>query len=306
MSQFLTNGKVRIGLAVFGAFLLIALIGSWLVSSVLGTDPHRIDYDALGAAPGGEHLLGTTTSGQDVLAQLITGCRGSVAVGLLSGVLAVGVAALVGVTGGFIGGRTDQMLTAVTNIFATLPSFPLMLIVAGYMANVGPVAIALLIGLFEWPVCARYLRAQTLSLRGRDFVQALRMVGESRWRMVLVEIMPHLTGILSSLFLRAVVTGVFTEAGLRFLGIGGGDSVTWGTMIAFAQQQEGVVRGMWWWFAPPGLFIALLGTATALVNFGLDEIGNPVLRHSSRAAVRRATAHMAARRDRTNTVEVAS
>ncbi|WP_406447763.1 ABC transporter permease [Streptomyces sp. NBC_00876] len=306
MRQFLTHGKVRVGLAVFGVFLLIALIGPWLVSTALGTDPHRIDYDALGASPGGDHLLGTTTSGQDVLAQLITGCRGSVVVGLLSGVIAVGVAALVGVSGGFLGGRTDQGLTAITNIFATLPSFPLMLIVAGYMTNVGSVAIALLIGLFEWPACARYLRAQTLSLRGRDFVQALRMVGESRRRLVFVEIMPHLTGVLSSLFLRAVVTGVFAEAGLRFLGIGGGDGVTWGTMIANAQQQEGVVRGLWWWFAPPGLFIALLGTATALVNFGLDEIGNPVLRHSSRASIRRARAHLAARRNRTAPAEVAS
>ncbi|MCX4552878.1 ABC transporter permease [Streptomyces sp. NBC_01387] len=306
MRQFLTNGKVRVGLVILGGFLLLALVGPWLVSSVLGTDPHRIDYDALGVGPGADHLLGTTSSGQDVLAQLLTGCRGSVEVGLLSGVLAVGVAALIGVTGGFLGGRTDQLLTAVTNIFATLPSLPLMLIVAGYMTRVDSVVIALLIGLFEWPVCARYLRAQTLSLRGRDFVQALRMVGESRWRMVLVEIMPHLSGVLSSLFLRAVVTGVFAEAGLRFLGIGGGDSVTWGTMIAFAQQQDGVLRGMWWWFVPPGLFIALLGTATALVNFGLDEIGNPVLRHSGRAAIRRARAHLAARRDRTNTVEVTS
>ncbi|MFI6724354.1 ABC transporter permease [Streptomyces sp. R-74717] len=306
MRQFLTHGKVRIGLAVFGGFLLVALVGPWLVSSVLGTDPHRIDYDALGVAPGGDHLLGTTTSGQDVLAQLIAGCRGSVEVGLLSGVLAVVAAALIGVTGGFVGGRTDQLLTAVTNIFATLPSFPLMLIVAGYMSNVGAVAIALLIGLFEWPGCARYLRSQTLSLRGRDFVHALRMVGESHRRMVLVEIMPHLTGLLSSLFLRAVVTGVFAEAGLRFLGIGAGDTVTWGTMIASAQQQEGVVRGMWWWFAPPGLFIALLGTATALINFGLDEIGNPVLRHSNRSAIRRARAHLAARQNRTTPVEVAS
>ena len=295
MREFLASGKVRTGLVIFGLFVLIALIGPWLVGSVFGTDPHRIDYSALGAAPSGGHLLGTTTSGQDVLAQLITGCRGSVVVGLVSGLLATALAMAIGVTGGFLGGRTDQVLTSFTNVFATLPSFPLMLVVAGYLSKVSSLTIAVLIAVFEWPVSARYLRSQTLSLRNRDFAVALRMIGESRRRMIFVEIMPHLTGILSSLFLRAVVLGVFSEAGLRFLGIGGGDTVTWGTMISLAQQQEGVLRGMWWWFAPPGLCIALIGTATALVNFGVDEVSNPTLKYSNGAARRRSAAYLASR-----------
>ncbi|WP_432164717.1 ABC transporter permease [Streptomyces sp. bgisy031] len=305
MKTSLASGKVRTGLALFGAFILVALLGPWFVTHVLHGDPHQIDYKALAQPPSVMHLLGTTTSGQDVLAQVITGCRGSVMVGLVSGVLATALAAGIGVTSGFLGGRTDHVLNALTNVCATLPSFPLTLIVAGYLTNTGSMTIAFLIGIFEWPGGARYLRAQTLSLRNRDFAIALKMIGESRWRMIVVEVMPHLTGILSAMFLRAVVAGVFAEAGLRFLGIGGGDTITWGTMISYAQQQNGVLRGLWWWFAPPGLCIALLGTATALVNFGIDEISNPSLKYSNRAALRRAAAHLRLRATQRATQEAA-
>ncbi|WP_371796835.1 ABC transporter permease [Streptomyces sp. NBC_01718] len=292
MRTTLSSGKVRAGLAIFGVFLLLALIGPWLVEYVLRVDPQQVDYDALAQGPSLQHPLGTTTSGQDVLAQLISGCRGSVAVGLISGVLATFLAAAIGVTSGFLGGRTDSVLNAITNVFATLPGFPLTLIVAGYLTNTGSVVIALLIAVFEWPGGARYLRAQTLSLRSQDFSVALGMIGERKWRIITVEVMPHLTGILSAMFLRAIVAGIFAEAGLRFLGIGGGDTVTWGTMIDLANQQSGIMRGLWWWFAPPGVCIALIGMATALINFGVDEISNPSLRYSSRAATRRVAQHL--------------
>ncbi|MEZ0075880.1 ABC transporter permease [Planotetraspora sp. GP83] len=275
---FLVSGKVRAGLALFLLFILLALFGSWLT----GVGPRTIDYDALGAAPGGVHPLGTTSAGEDVLAQVLVGARGSVLVGLVTGLVSTGLAVLVGVVGGFSGGRTDKVLTVVTNVMLTLPGLPLILIIAGYLREPGPVTIGVLLGLLGWAASARYLRAQTMSLRNRDFVAAMRMVGESRTRLIFAEVLPHLTGLISALFLGGMVGGVLGEAALAFLGIAIPDTVTWGTMINESQQQSALLRGMWWWFGPPGLCIALLGSAIALLNFGIDEVTNPRLR-SARA-----------------------
>ncbi|WP_327092770.1 ABC transporter permease [Nonomuraea sp. NBC_01738] len=286
------SGKVRAGTLLLAVFTLLALIGPWLAEPLIGAGPRTIDYDALGVAPGATgHPLGTTTSGEDVLAQLLVGARGSVLVGLVTGVVATGLAILVGLVSGFAGGRTDKILTLFTNVMLTLPGLPLILIIAGYLQEPGPLTIGLLLGLLGWSASARYLRAQTMSLRGRDFVAAMRMVGESRTRLVFAEILPHLTGLISALFLSGVIGGVLGEAALAFLGIVTPDTVSWGTMISEAQDQSALMRGMWWWFGPPGLCIALLGSAIALLNFGIDEIGNPRLR--VRTTTRRRRVHTA-------------
>lgn len=281
---FLGNGKVRAGLLLFALFALLSVAGPSLAEPLLGYGPRTIDYDALGAAPGGAHLLGTTESGEDVLAQVLVGARGSVLVGLVTGLVSTGLAVVVGLVSGFSGGRTDKVLTVATNVMLTLPGLPLILIIAGYLSEPGPVTIGLLLGVLGWSASARYLRAQTMSLRGRDFVAAMRMVGESRTRLVFYEILPHLTGLISALFLAGVVGGVLGEAALAFLGIVSPDVVSWGSMISEAQQQSALLRGMWWWFGPPGFCIALLGSAIALLNFGIDEVGNPRLRRHRETA----------------------
>lgn len=292
---FLRNRRVQVGFGILVLFILVAIFGP-LLNKALGIDSFAVDYDHLHTPPGiGGHVLGTTISGQDVLAQTIAGARGSIAVGILSGILAVAIATVVGVTSGFLGGPIDHALNGFTNVVLTLPSFAMTLIVAGYIAakggtttpEIGLAVMAFLIGIFEWPGGARYLRSQTLSLRGRDFAMATKMLGESTWRLVLVEVLPHLAGIISAMFLRAVVAGVFAEAGLNFLGISTQGSISWGTMISNAQQQGALNYGWWWWFLTPGLCIAFIGTATALVNFGLDEVTNPRLRTANRKIVRR-------------------
>lgn len=284
--RFLRSWRSRIGLAILALFILIAIAGPPFVTHVLQMPADAIDYDALHRPPGGDHPLGTTNSGQDVLSQVIVGARSSVAVGVTSAVLATALAILVGVTGGFLGGRTDRLLTVLTNLFITLPSFALILIVAGYVQGVTWVVVAFLIGIFEWPGGARYLRAQTLSLRNRDFAIAMRALGETRPRLIFSEILPHLTGIISAMFLRAMVAGVMAEAGLAFLGISA-ETISWGTMIEDSRDQSAIRLGYWWWYLPPGLCLALIGTATALINFGIDEISNPRLQGRERALVRR-------------------
>lgn len=284
IQRLLRSWRVRAGLAILAIFILVAIAGPPFVNHVLQMPAEAIDYEALSQAPDGNHPLGTTNNGQDVLSQVIVGARSSVAVGVTSAVLATVLAIVVGVTGGFLGGRTDQLLTVLTNLFITLPSFALILIVAGYVQGVTWVVVAFLIGIFEWPGGARYLRAQTLSLRSRDFTLAMRVLGETRSRLIFSEILPHLTGIISALFLRAMVAGIMAEAGLAFLGISA-DTISWGTMIEDARDQSAIRLGFWWWYLPPGLCLAVIGTATALINFGIDELSNPRLQGKERKLV---------------------
>jgi peptide/nickel transport system permease protein len=288
VTVFLRSWKVRVGLTLLGFFALLAVFGPWITEHVVGIDPRANDITAIAAPPGGDHLLGTTQFGQDVLAQVIAGARGSLFVGVLAAAIGTALAIGVGVTSGYFGGAVDNVLNLATNIVLVLPGLPLLLIIAGYLQGTGLWVIALVIGLLGWPGGARTLRAQSMSIAGRDFLVAMRMLGEKRRRLVFFEVLPHLSGLIASMFLHAMIGGIMAEAGLAFLGITDSSAVSWGTMIQAAQQQSAVLRGLWWWFVPPGLCIALIGTAAALVNFGVDELANPKLRVVSRSATKRA------------------
>lgn len=276
----LKSWKVRAGLAVLVFFVLLAVFGP-----LIGGDPRANDIGAISKPPSARHLFGTTQFGQDVLAQTVAGARGSMLVGILAAAIGTAIAILVGVPAGYFGGAVDNGLNFLTNLFLVMPVLPLILIVAGYVQGTGPVVIALIIGLFGWSGGARTLRAQSLSLSSRDFVLAMRMVGEPHRRLIFCEVLPHLTGWISAMFLHGMIGGVMAEAGLAFLGVTDSGSISWGTMIQAAQQQSAVLRGLWWWFVPPGLCIALIGTAATLVNFGVDEVSNPKLRQARRSVL---------------------
>ncbi|CAI9399339.1 MULTISPECIES: ABC transporter permease [Aestuariimicrobium] len=284
--RFLGLPMVRAGIALMAFFALMATVGPWLCSTFLGLDPLELDTANAGMPPSAQHWLGTTSSGQDVLARIVWGARGSLLVGLASGTIATALSVVIGTWAGFIGGWADKVLNTFTNLFLTMPSFAVTLIIAGYVQKLDWLSVSLIIGAFEWPGGARRIRAQAMSLRGRDFTAALRTTGESRWRIIAVEVAPHLNGVASSMFLTAFVYGVFTQASMAFLGIGDPETVSWGTEIAYAEGQNALFRGYWWWFAPPGIAIALLGLSTALINFGIDEIVNPVLNSKQEVLVR--------------------
>ena len=284
--QFLASWKVKLGMGILLFFVLLAIFGELLIRNILGIDPLAVDYENLSQPPSAQYWLGTNMVGQDVFAQAVIGARGSVLVGFVSGTIAVVIGVLVGTWSGYSAGLIDRVTMAVVNLLMTLPSMAVLFILAGYVRDAGLIMIAVVIGVLAWPGSARAIRAQTLSLRNRDFTTALRGIGESRWRIVAVEIVPHLGGIISAMFLTALVGGIFAESGLAFLGIGNTNGMSWGLLIGQAQQQGALLRGMWWWFLPPGVCIALIGFATALVNFGLDEITNPALNAKMAARTR--------------------
>lgn len=122
------------------------------------------------------------------------------------------------------------------------------------------------------------LRAQTLSLRRRDYVEAARATGEPTWRIILFEVMPNLTAVIASGFVGTVIFAILSEITLAFIGVADISNWNWGTVLFWAQSSQALAQGAWWWFVPAGLCIALLGMSLALINFGIDEFVNPRLR----------------------------
>jgi peptide/nickel transport system permease protein len=265
--------KIKIGAGILVFFALVAMFGPLLI----GADPAATS-DAGLQGPSAEHWLGTTQTGQDILVQLVYGARVSLGVGVLSALIATVLAVAVGLVGGYVGGAVDEALSVLTNIFLVLPALPLIIVLAGYLPQRGVASVAVVIAVTGWAWGARVLRAQTLSVRRRDFVQAARASGEGPLRIVFFEILPVLLPVIATSFLATVVAAILAEAGLSFLGLADLSTVSWGSMLYFAQNGQALLIGAWWWFIPPGLCIALIGTGLALVNFGIDEIANPRLR----------------------------
>ncbi|NKE60288.1 dipeptide/oligopeptide/nickel ABC transporter permease/ATP-binding protein [Lentzea sp. PSKA42] len=270
--------RLGAGLGLAGAIVLFGLIGPLLTS-----DPATIRDIGL-TPPSGEHVLGTTVTGQDILAQLALSTRGSLQIGLLVGIMATLLSGVFGIAGAYAGGVVDEVFSLFSNVMLVIPGLPLVIVIAGFVPpdQRGTATISLVLAITGWAAAARVLRAQTLSLRNRDYVAAARVSGEKTWRVICVEILPNLLPILASQFVFAVVLAILSEAGLSFLGLGAANSSTLGTMLYYAQNGFALQREAWWWFVPPGLIIALFGGALALINFSIDEIINPKLRDRAR------------------------
>lgn len=272
-SRLVRNPKSLVGLVLLAFFVGVALFAP-VIAPHSPKDTSFIPFDPGSAA----HPFGTTALGEDVLSQLLWGTRLSLLVGLLAGAIATLISVVVGLVAGYAGGAVDEVLSTVTDIFLVIPGLPLLIIIAAYVNVEGVLPIIFVIAVTGWAWGARVLRAQTLSLRNRDFVQAARVVGEGGFRIVFAEILPNMLPLIAANFFGAALFAVLSEAGLEFLGLGDVGIVTWGTMLYWAQTNQAFLLNQWAWMIAPGVCIALLGTTFALLNFAIDEIANPKLR----------------------------
>jgi peptide/nickel transport system permease protein len=270
--------KAKIGAGIFFAFILIAIIGP----AIAPYDPSKTTSQALALGPNVHHLLGTTSTGQDVLSQLLVGMRSTVVLGLLTGLIATFLAVVVGVSAGFLGGAADEFLSLVANVFLVLPALPILIVLLGYLPpSSGELPTAIVLSALGWPWGARVIRAQTLTLRNRDYVLAARETGEYAWRIIMFEILPNEISLIAAGFVSTVLYAILTSVALAFIGLSSFSGWSLGTMLYWAQGQEAIQLGAWWWYVPPGVCVALLGMSLVLLNFGLDEISNPRLREGA-------------------------
>ena len=268
----LRSRRLLIGLCIVGFFVAVGIIGPFLVG-----DPNAFSH-AEWQSPSGAHWLGTTQLGQDVLAQVVTGAGATLEIGAGAGLLATVISIVIGIGGGYAGGLADEALSLLSNVVLVIPALPLIIVIASFVHASGIWATVAVIAFVSWAASARVLRAQTLSVRNREYVLAAKAGGEPGWRIVLFEILPNELPIIVSQFIFSMIFAILTQAGLAFLGLANPDQLTWGTILYYAQNDGALSSGAWWWFVPPGLCIAVLGMGLALVNFSLDEVLNPRLR----------------------------
>lgn len=268
-----SNGKARIGLALLGLFVVVSAIAPFIAphSPTATTFPPYL-------GPGADNLLGTNGNGQDVLSQMLYGGRVSLLVGLSAGLGATIVAVTLGLIAGYRPGAIDEVLSFATNLALVIPALPLMIILAAYIPSRSVWTIVLVVAFTSWATGARVIRSQASTLRAREFVTAAVFSGERLFRVVFREILPNMTSLVASSFFAAGTAAVMAEASLEFLGLGNPDTVSWGTILYYAQQQNALLTGQWLLVFAPGLAIALLAVSFTLVNFGVDALSNPRLR----------------------------
>jgi peptide/nickel transport system permease protein len=269
----LRNKKALIGAALLTFFLVLAIFPGQIA-------PYSPTAEIFGRGlgPSSAHWFGTTAYGQDVLSQLIWSTRESVVIAFAVGGLATAIAVVVGVSAGYLGGTSDGILSLITDVVLVIPIFPLIIVIAAYQRNSGLFTLIVVLGVLGWSYGARQLRSQTLALRTRDFLEAARVRGERKWYVIVHEILPTMTSLIVASFLGAALYAVLFAAGLQFVGLGNPNSQSWGTMLYWAENNEALGAGMVPWAIMPGVCIALLGAAFALLNYAFDEISNPALR----------------------------
>lgn len=274
------NRKSITGLAILGFFVLVAIFADALAPY----SPTQVDPTARFQPPSSQHRLGTTHLGEDVLSQLIHGTRGVIVVGFLAAFMATSIAIVVGVVAGYLRGWRSESLSALTNVFLVIPGLPLIIIIASMFDDPPLVLIAGVLGLTGWAWGARVLRAQTMSLRNRDFVQAARANGEPLRRIIGVEMLPNLMALIAASFVGTVTAAILSLTTLSYIGVIPVTTYNWGTILNWASAQGAFRQNQWWWYLPPGLCIAAIGVALSLVNFGIDEYVNPRLRSAGERA----------------------
>ena len=262
--------KAVIGLYIIGGFILLSIIGP-----VIANDPIEFLGTPL-SPPSLEFIFGTNGQGQDVFAQTVAGARQTLFVGFSTGFLVVVIGAIIGGASGYFGGRTDDLLSFLINIFLVMPGLPLMVILASWLPP-GPGTLIGVLVLTGWAWNARVIRSQMMTYRNRDFVSAAIVSGETNIRIIVIEIMPRMLSLLASSFIGASIYAIGAQVGLEFLGLGDVSSVTWGTNLYWASNDMALLTGSWWTFIPTGLSIALVSFGLTLINFGIDEATNPRL-----------------------------
>lgn len=267
------NRKAMAGLLILAAFAIVALIPGVLAPY----NPHAQIFDQT-LAPSRTHLLGTTGNGQDIFSQLVWGTRESLAIALIAGLMATVLSVLIGISAAYLGGTSDHLLSLITDVFLVIPTLPLMIIIAAYARGGGLGVLILVIVITGWSYGARQLRSQALSLRNREFLDAARARGERSLYVILFEILPTMTSLIVANFLGAALYAVLAAAGLQFIGLGNPTDMSWGTMLFWAENNGALNAGSPLWAIVPGLCIAALGAAFALLNYAFDEITNPALR----------------------------
>lgn len=267
---------------IFGGVIIVFFCLTGLLAPILAPhQPWDILRDsngklALSRAPSMEFPMGTTAMGRDILSQMLFATRTTVLIGLVSGLISILIGANMGLLSGYYGGRMDEILMRFTDIIYGMPFLPfLIVLIALFGRSFWFVIIA--ICCIVWRTSARVIRAQTLSIKQRQFILAAKARGCNDLRIIYGHIMPNILPLLLLYTSFNIAWSVLAEAGASFLGFGDPNNLSWGGML-YNLWISGKVRTAWWWFAPPAICIVLLVSALVFVSRAYEEVANPRLK----------------------------
>ncbi|MFF0742065.1 ABC transporter permease [Streptomyces sp. NPDC004111] len=267
----------RAGLAGLATLVLIALLA--LAAPLLVGDDVQNVTDAPGKAlesPSTEFPLGTDQFGRDLLGLLLWGTRVSLAVGLMAAALSVAIGTLVGILAGHFGGWFATVAMRITDWFLVMPALVLAIVLATVMAH-SIWTVVLAIGITSWPTTARLVRAQTLAVESRPYIERAQALGGGHAHIMSRHVLPNVMPLVLAQTTLLISSAILTEATLAFLGLGDPTVVSWGGMLQDARQAGAVSSGHWWYLAPPGIAIAVVALAFTLCGRAIETVLNPKL-----------------------------
>ena len=271
---FKDNRTFTFGLLLLLALYLFGFIGSQLIS------PKRADMGAtpLNLGPTWEYPLGTDGLGRDMLAVMVIGIPNTFKIGFLAGAVGLVIGTFIGLVAGYYKGYADTVFSSFADVMLVIPTLAILITVSAYVRVVTVEIMALIVGLLAWPLPARVIRSQTLSLRDRLFVEVAKLSGANDFEIITFQILPNLTAYLAASFVGAVSSGILTAVGLEVLGLGPQNIPTIGRTLFYAFKYTALFRGMWWWWGAPTVVLMLIFISLFLIAIGLDEVSNPRLR----------------------------
>ncbi|HVW94128.1 MAG TPA: ABC transporter permease [Devosia sp.] len=273
-AELARNRTLLAGVVLLGIIIAVAILGPLLI------DPSHAKVGATipRSPPNGQHWLGTDGQGRDVFTALLLAMPQTLKIGLIAGLISLSVGVALGLIAGFSGGIVDTVIRLFSDVMMTIPGIAILVLVASNVREMTVELMAVIVACLSWMVATRTIRAQTLSLRERGYVQIARLNGSSELKLIFVEVLPNLLPFIASSFVIAVSNAMLATIGLEALGLGPQSELTLGMTIYWAQFYGAIVRGMWWWWGPPIILISLIFIGLMLASAGMDGFVNKRLR----------------------------
>jgi peptide/nickel transport system permease protein len=280
LKRFLRGfGRQRAGVA--GVVILLLFIAAALLAPLLFPRDmldvtKTVRNDNL-AGPDGRFWLGTDENGRSVLAVLVWGARTSLNVGFAASLISMVLGTLIGIGSGHYRGLFGSLLQRLTDFFLVIPFIPLVVVLAAVLGQRGLGAIILVLGVTSWPGTARLVRAQTLSVEGRPYLERAKVLGDSDWQQMTKHVLPNVMPLVIANTTLTVAIVILSETTLSFLGLGDPFTDSWGTMLDKATNAGAMSIGAWWYVLPPGICVIIIVLAFTLIGRTLEVVLNPRL-----------------------------
>jgi peptide/nickel transport system permease protein len=261
-------------------FLLGPLLASLIARLIVSRHGTQIFAHEPSLRPSADHLLGTDGSGRDVLAVMIYSTGPTLEMVLLSGLATTALGVTAGLVSGYLRGLPDTLTRGVSDIMLGIPPFAMLILIAAILGRMSLVEMALIISLFSWPLVARAVRSQVLSLREQPFVTISRLSNRSAPAIMAFELLPNLLAFIVATFVGAVSGALAIAIGVQLIGLGPIDTQTLGLALQNALSAGALSQGLWWWWLPPTVVLIMFFVGLFLLSLVVDEIANPRLRRA--------------------------